>query len=174
MGDRRPAGEREFSPLEDARDLIGRVLEGPGSLASPTETPSTHTASHAAVLPPGGGRAQPQWRVNGREEPEATPPPPEREAFVICKFKVPKADYQRVKRLLATLEETLDARIDLSNIGRGWITRLITAEKELLEAARGHDKLKTPNPRDPLEVAEVDHAMAIIQSSAFRKAQVLQ
>jgi hypothetical protein len=79
-----------------------------------------------------------------------------------------------VKRLLAALEEELDARIDLSNIGRGWITRLITAEKEVLEAARGREKLKTPNPRDPLEVAEVDHAMAIIQSSAFRRAKVLQ
>jgi hypothetical protein len=108
------------------------------------------------------------------EEPADTPSEPEREAFVICKFKVSKSDYQRVKRLLATLEEMLDARIDLSNIGRGWITRLITAEKEVIDAARGHEKLKTPNPRDPLEVAEIDHAMAIIQSVAFRKTQVLQ
>jgi hypothetical protein len=30
MGDRRPAGEKEFNPLDDALDLIGRVMEGQG------------------------------------------------------------------------------------------------------------------------------------------------
>ncbi len=76
---------------------------------------------------------RPKWGLEHPRrlaEEEPLKPPKEREEYVICKFKVPKSDYQRVKRLLAALEEELDARIDLSNIGRGWITRLITADKE--------------------------------------------
>jgi hypothetical protein len=174
MADRRPAGEREFNPLDDALDLIGRVMEGHGTAAPQQATPPSPSVQRRGEPSQVGDRE----RLNGftqrsRDAPEESTPP-EREEYVICKFKVPKSDYLRVKRLLAALEEELDARIDLSNIGRGWITRLITAEKELLDAARGREKLKTPNPRDPLEVAEVDHAMAIIQSSAFRRAQVLQ
>ena len=174
MADRRPAGEREFNPLDDALDLIGRVMEGHGSAPPQQATPPAPSAQRGVEPSQAGDRE----RLNGftqrsRGVPEESAAP-EREEYVICKFKVPKSDYQRVKRLLTALEEELDARIDLSNIGRGWITRLITAEKELLDAARGREKLKTPNPRDPLEVAEVDHAMAIIQSSAFRRAQALQ
>lgn len=168
MADRRPTGEREFNPLDDALDLIGRVMEGQGAPPLPPKTPSLEAIQGTVDMERSQGREHQRSKAN--EEPSG----PEREEYVICKFKVPKADYQRVKRLLTVLEEELDARIDLSNIGRGWITRLITAEKELLEAARGHEKLKTPNPRDPLEVAEVDHAMAILQSSAFRKAKALQ
>jgi hypothetical protein len=174
MGDRRPTGEKEFNPLDDALDLIGRVMEGQGADAPQQKTHPLQSVQRTAV-PTNVVELE---RTTGLEHPrrmaEEEPSVPEREEYVICKFKVPKSDYQRVKRILAALEEELDARIDLSNIGRGWITRLITADKELLEAARGHEKLKTPNPRDPLEVAEVDHAMATIQSSAFRKAKVLQ
>jgi len=32
MADRRPAGEREFNPLDDALDLIGRVMGDKGLL----------------------------------------------------------------------------------------------------------------------------------------------
>jgi hypothetical protein len=174
MGDRRPAGEKEFNPLDDALDLIGRVMEGQG-VDAPQQKMHPLPSGQRTVVPTSVVDLE---RPKGLEHPrrlaEEEPSLPEREEYVICKFKVPKSDYQRVKRLLAALEEELDARIDLSNIGRGWITRLITADKELLEAARGHEKLKTPNPRDPLEVAEVDHAMATIQASAFRKAKVLQ
>jgi len=174
MADRRPAGEREFNPLDDALDLIGRVMGGQGAAAPPQETRPLESAQRSAEPTNVGELERLKGLEQRRRSPEEEPSAPEREEYVICKFKVPKSDYQRVKRILAALEEELDARIDLSNIGRGWITRLITAEKELLEAARGREKLKTPNPRDPLEVAEVDHAMAIIQSSAFRKAKVLQ
>ena len=174
MADRRPAGEREFNPLDDALDLIGRVVGGQGSAAPQQETHPLGAAQRSAELTNVGELERLQRLEPRRRRAAEAPSAPEREEFVICKFKVPKSDYQRVKRILAALEEELDARIDLSNIGRGWITRLITAEKEILEAARGREKLKTPNPRDPLEVAEVDHAMAIIQSSAFRKSKVLQ
>ena len=174
MGDRRPTGEKEFSPLDDARDLIGRVMEGQGTDALQQKAHALQSVQRTVVP----ANVVDLERSKGLEHPrrmaQEEPSEREREEYVICKFKVPKSDYQRVKRILAALEEELDARIDLSNIGRGWITRLITADKELLEAARGHEKLKTPNPRDPLEVAEVDHAMATIQSSAFRKAKVLQ
>jgi hypothetical protein len=174
MADRRPAGEREFNPLDDALDLIGRVVGGQGAAAPPQETHPLGAAQRSAELTNVGDLERLQGLEPRRRSAAEALSAPEREEFVICKFKVPKSDYQRVKRILAALEEELDARIDLSNIGRGWITRLITAEKEILEAARGREKLKTPNPRDPLEVAEVDHAMAIIQSSAFRKSKVLQ
>jgi len=92
------------------------------------------------------------------------------EDLVTFKFKVSRSDYKQAKDILAELERELGARIDLSNLGRGWITRLITAEKEIIDAARQQEKLKTPNSRNPLEVAEVDHAMTVIQSVAFRRA----
>jgi hypothetical protein len=174
MADRRPAGEREFNPLDDAIDLIGRVMGGQGTVASQQEPHPLGSAQRSGELTNVVELERLKGLEQRRKSTEEEPSAPEREEYVICKFKVPKSDYQRVKRILAALEEELDARIDLSNIGRGWITRLITAEKEILEAARGREKLKTPNPRDPLEVAEVDHAMAIIQSSAFRKSKVLQ
>jgi hypothetical protein len=174
MGDRRPAGEKEFNPLDDALDLIGRVIGGQEVDAPQQQMHPLPSVQHTVVPTTVVDLERPKGLEHPRRLAEEEPSLPEREEYVICKFKVPKSDYQRVKRLLAALEEELDARIDLSNIGRGWITRLITAEKEILEAARGREKLKTPNPRDPLEVAEVDHAMAIIQSSAFRKSKVLQ
>jgi hypothetical protein len=149
-------------------------MEGQGGDAPQQKMHPLPSGQRTAVLTNVVDLERPQALEHPRRLAEEEPSLPEREEYVICKFKVPKSDYQRVKRLLAALEEELDARIDLSNIGRGWITRLITADKELLEAARGHEKLKTPNPRDPLEVAEVDHAMATIQASAFRKAKVLQ
>jgi len=174
MADRRPAGEREFNPLDDALDLIGRVVGGQGAATPQQEPHPSESAQRSAELTNVGELERLKGLEPRRRSAAEAPSAPGREEYVICKFKVPKSDYQRVKRILAALEEALDARIDLSNIGRGWITRLITAEKEILEAARGREKLKTPNPRDPLEVAEVDHAMAIIQSSAFRKSKVLQ
>ena len=96
------------------------------------------------------------------------------EEFVTCKFKVPRSDYIQAKKIVSLLEEELHARIDLSNLGRGWLTRLITAEKEVIDAARQQEKLKTPNPRNPLEVAEVDHAMTVLQSVAFRRAAAIR
>ena len=68
------------------------------------------------------------------------------------------------------LENELNARIDLSNLGQGWLIRLITSEKELLEAAKHQQKLLTPNSRDPLQLAEFDHSMAVVQLVAFRRA----
>jgi hypothetical protein len=103
-----------------------------------------------------------------------TRPTPVSAEFVICKFKVPKSEYVNVRRILHELQDELGARIDLANLGRGWLTRLITAEKELLDAARQQEKLKTPNPRNPLELADIDHAMALIQSIAFRRADPIK
>ena len=83
----------------------------------------------------------------------------QKEDSVVFKFNVPRSDYVAAKRIVSMLENELNARIDLSNLGRGWLTRLMTLEKELLEAAK-HPKLRTPNSRYPLQVAEVDHSMA--------------
>ena len=94
--------------------------------------------------------------------------------MVEISFEVSRSDYTQAKRIVSMLEDELHARIDLSNLGRGWLTRLITAEKEVIDAARQQDKLKTPNPRNPLEVAEVDHAMTVVQSVAFRRATILR
>jgi len=50
------------------------------------------------------------------------------------------------------------------------VLTVFTAEKELMEAAKHQQKLKTPNSHDPLQIAEVDHTLAVIQSVAFRRA----
>jgi hypothetical protein len=131
-----------------------------------------HNATHGAVRS-SGRRAQ---------GPQATSRPAARrrigarsqEEFVTFKFKVPRSDYIQAKKIVSILENELHARIDLSNLGRGWLTRLITAEKEVIDAARQQEKLKTPNPRNPLEVAEIDHAMTVVQAVAFRRATVVR
>ncbi len=177
MGDRRPIGEREYSPLDDSLNLITSVLNNSASsldvpVQKPRLTPRIATTKPEKVvsmvkqpeLQPGseGEGVAPELELRHNEE------------FVTFKFKVPRSDYAQAKRIVSMLEDELHARIDLSNLGRGWLTRLITAEKEIIDAARQQEKLKTPNPRNPLEVAEVDHAMTVVQSVAFRRATALK
>jgi hypothetical protein len=171
MGDRRPAGEIEFNPLGDAADLISQVTIREKSRVEVVEEPAPQR--HIAVPSP-----KKIVKLKAPEPVKATTNERKKEIeedplkdFVIYKFKVPRTDYVAAKKIVAQLEEELNAHIDLSNLGRGWLTRLITAEKEVIEAARHQEKLKTPNSRNPLEVAEVDHVMSVIQSVAFRRAE---
>lgn len=128
--------------------------------------------SYASSTP---GLLQKLHRVfNPKKQASEPPAAKPNEEFAIFKFKVPRSDYLQAKKIVSQLEDERHARIDLSNLGRGWLTRLITAEKEVIDAARQEEKLKTPNPRNPLEVAEVDHAMTVIQSVAFRRAGVVR
>lgn len=171
MGDRRPAGEPEFNPLGDAADLISQVTTRENSRADvveerPPQKPATSRSQKKVVnfkTPEAANEPTDEKKKAVEEDPLKD--------FVICKFKVPRSDYVAAKKIVAQLEEELNARIDLSNLGRGWLTRLITAEKEVIEAARHQEKLKTPNSRNPLEVAEVDHVMSVVQSVAFRRAE---
>jgi hypothetical protein len=169
MADRRPAGEREYNPLEDSMDLISRVVSGKGAAPLERQTPQIkEEAPHAF-----------EKVVELKKTANITHKPAEaeqtkdaiREEYVILKFNVPRSDFVAAKRIVSMLENELHGRIELSNLGRGWLTRLITAEKEILEAAKHQQKLKSPNTRDPLQVAEVDHALAVIQSVAFKRAE---
>ena len=168
MGSRRPEGEREFNPLDDSADLISQVVSG-NSNNQPLQKREVPQAFQERV-------AQPKQKIieikktdiiedASKSEIEKS----QKEDSVVFKFNVPRSDYVAAKRIVTMLENELNARIDLSNLGRGWLTRLITAEKELLEAAKHQQKLRTPNSRDPLQVAEVDHSMAVVQSVAFRR-----
>jgi hypothetical protein len=171
MGDRRPVGEIEFNPLGDAADLISQVTvrEKPRTEVveepAPQETVVAPTTQKVVKLKAQQAAKEP---LAGKKKQIEEDPLKD---FVICKFKVPRSDYMAAKKIVAQLEDELNARIDLSNLGRGWLTRLITAEKEVIEAARHQEKLKTPNSRNPLEVAEVDHVMSVVQSVAFRRAE---
>jgi hypothetical protein len=175
MGERRPTGEKEYSPLDDSMDLIGRVLSDTvDEPITPAAVKQQKILQISRAEKPLLFQSTPQ-----QEEPKHGAPIPEvrlaeKEEFLTFKFKVPRPDYLHAKRILSALEEELGARIDLANLGRGWLTRLITAEKEILEAAKHQERLKTPNPRNPLEVAEVDHAMTVIQSVAFRRAAAVK
>jgi hypothetical protein len=175
MGERRPTGEKEYSPLDDSMDLIGRVLSDTiDEPITPAPVKQQKILHISRAEKPLLSQSTPQ-----KEEPKYGAPIPEvrlagKEEFLTFKFKVPRSDYLHAKRILSALEEELGARIDLANLGRGWLTRLITAEKEILEAAKHQERLKTPNPRNPLEVAEVDHAMTVIQSVAFRRAAAVK
>ncbi len=171
MGDRRPAGEKEFNPLGDAADLISQVTIREKSHTEVIEEPAPQKNTEAPT-------SQKVVKLKAQETPKEPTAKKKKQIeedplkdFVICKFKVPRSDYVAAKKIVAQLEEELNARIDLSNLGRGWLTRLITAEKEVIEAARHQEKLKTPNSRNPLEVAEVDHVMSVVQSVAFRRAE---
>ena len=68
----------------------------------------------------------------------------------------------------------MDVKLNFSHLFRGWITRVITAEKELLDAARNHPSAKTPNTRNKVEVADMDYALAQIQATAFRRAKAIK
>lgn len=182
MGDKRPVGEVEYNPLGDVSALIGKVVSHPGSNAAQ----NFRVKEEPSLLKPIQTK-KPENIVSLEEVPKKkeikNEPTGERvsetstessEEFVTFKFKVPKSDYQQAKKLAARLEEELGGRIDLSNLGRGWITRFITAENEILDAARNQSKLRTPNSRNRLEVAEIDNAMTVIQSIAFRRAAPLK
>lgn len=167
MADRRPRGEKEYNPLDDSLDLISRVVSGQGNQTAEQKPliPKTEIMKPSENIvalrrsPPDAIEGKLQKTVSLKEE------------TVVFKFSVPRSDFVAAKRIVLMLEETLEARVDLSNLGRGWLTRLVTAEKEIMEAAKHQQKLKTPNPRDPLQITEVDHALAIIQSVAFRRAE---
>jgi hypothetical protein len=158
-------------------DLIGRVLSGALAVEEPV-APVPAKQQKVLHMPRADKSPLPQPIPQQKESQHQAPTPEagvvEKEEFLTFKFKVPRSDYLQAKRILALLEEELGARIDLANLGRGWLTRLITAEKEILEAAKHQERLKTPNPRNPLEVAEVDHAMTVIQSVAFRRAAAVK
>lgn len=162
MGDKRPTGEKEFNPLDDATDLIGQVLKRQPNERNP-QVPHDERNKEAISKK---AKVSVSKTSKNRQVLEKNV---SQEDFVVFKFKVPRSDYAEAKRIVALLENQLRARIDLSNLGRGWITRLITAEQEILDAAQNHEELRTPNTRDRLEIAEVDHAMCVIQSVAFRR-----
>jgi len=168
MADRRPAGEREYNPLDDSRDLISRVVTSKGAAVYDQSIPIAKEASPLAV----GKVVELKTPIEVASEVKETEQSKKsiKEEYVIMKFNVPRADFTAAKRIVSLLEDELHGRVELSNLGRGWLTRLITAEKEILEAAKHQQKLKSPNTRDPLQVLEVDHAMAVIQSVAFRRA----
>ena len=159
MGERRPDGEKEYNPLDDSLDLIGKVMMNQTSEfdtdSSKKELSEDRTEHHTKKIK--------FTRLNNSLRSQ-------REEFVVFKFKVSRSDYQQAKKIVDALGKELDARIDLSNLARGWVTRLITAEKELIDAAQKQEKLKTPNLRNPLEVAEIDYAMTVVQSVAFGRA----
>lgn len=176
MADRRPAGEREYNPLDDSQDLISRVLTGKGTSTQETMPPMQQTVIQRPAENIVEFRQPPQDALidekrHQEKAPQSTSP---KEENVVFKFSVPRSDFVAAKRIVGILENELNARVDLSNLGRGWLTRLITAEKEIIEAAKHQQKLKTPNSRDPLQIAEVDHALAVIQSVAYRRSDPIK
>lgn len=94
--------------------------------------------------------------------------------MVYCKFQVPREMYVELKRLLQSLELELGCKIDVANFGRGWIERALTAERALLDAAKMSGRRKTPSKADTLGIAELDHALAVIQAGAFRRAKGIE
>jgi hypothetical protein len=170
MADRRPAGEREYNPLDESQDLISRVLSGKGTHALEQKTiiqKVETTLPNEKIIE----LKKPTRDLSEPKEEQNQKTASVKEEMVILKFSVPRSDFVAAKRIVGVIERELNARVDLSNLGRGWLTRLVTAEKEVMEAAKHQQKLKTPNSRDPLQIAEVDHALAVIQSVAFRRAE---
>ena len=119
--------QQEFDPFEDSRSLINQVLAGSAEDIAPRknleeenqvksiETIETKVTSLNPISVDEDNKLE--TKVKPKEE------------FAILKFKVPKNDLKQVKRILGMLEEEIGAKVDLANLGRGWITRLITAEK---------------------------------------------
>lgn len=175
MADRRPAGEKQYSPLDDSFDLISKVVSGRGDrIADQTGqkpglpvTPNNTSMDRVVEIPRRTASRVDDMTLKPKNPAEAA----KKEETVVFKFLLPRSEFIAVKRILRQLEDTLESKIDISNLGRGWVTRLLTAEKEILEAARHQQKLKTPNLRDPLRVAEVDYTLATVQSVAFRRAE---
>lgn len=173
MADRRPAGEREYNPLDDSEDLISRVMSGKGAQIHDPRPPALKVEparpQEKIVEIRKLSQSTPYKNQDSEQQPQAADV--QKEENVFFKFSVPRSDFVAAKKIVAMLEGELNARVDLANLGRGWLTRLITAEKEIMEAARHQEKLRTPNSRNPLQIAEVDHALAVIQSVAFRRAE---
>ncbi len=169
MGSRRPEGEREFNPLDDSANLISQVLAG-NSNNQPLQKKEVPQVFQEKFTQPKQNIVEIKKTTPIEEAPKSEMEKSQKEDSVVFKFNVPRSDYVAAKKIVSMLETELNARIDLSNLGRGWLTRLITSEKEILDAAKHQQKLRTPNSRDPLQVAEVDHSMAVVQSVAFRRA----
>lgn len=94
-----------------------------------------------------------------------------KEKNITININIPESDYNELVRIYGLIQQKVGARLGISHIIRGWVTRVITAESELLIASENQGKIKTPNRRNKQEMVEADHAMATIQSIAFRRAQ---
>ena len=155
MGEKINKKKKEYNPLDDAQNLIGDILE-------------TQSKPNVSIVK--SSKKKEQVAQESKQKTRSLSIKPEREESVIFKFKVSKKDLYEIKRIVSAMELQTDSNIDLSSIGRGWITRFITSEKELVDSARVEGRLKTPNRRDALEMSEFEHAMARIQARAFRRA----
>jgi len=153
----------DFDPFADTTDLIGAVRDPEKVIASEGRKSVKEQAQKVIAI------EKPITKTISLGN-----QPKRQEQTAILKFKVPKSDYDAAKGIIRNLEIELESRVDLSNVGRAWLTRFITSEKELMDAAKNHHPLKTPNSRNEAEIAEVDHAMAEIQSIAFRRAKPIK
>ena len=104
MADRRPAGEREYNPLDDSRDLISRVVTGKGAAPAEPQTPQKEevirvTEKIVELKKTSNVFHQPKDTEDQKEV--------EREEYVILKFNVPRSDFVAAKRIVSMLEEEL-------------------------------------------------------------------
>lgn len=159
MGEKIRKKKKEYNPLDDANGLIGDILKTQKSLQKKViEKPKQ-------IIKPAQIKKKLEKRSSSKVLEDS-----QREESTVFRFNISKKDLYEVRRIIAEMELQTNSKIDLSSVVRGWVTRFITSEKELIDSARIEGSLKTPNRRDALEMSEFEHAMARIQARAFRRA----
>ncbi len=86
-------------------------------------------------------------------------------------FRVSLEDSREFHAILNELNDVLGPGIDKANVFRGFVTLWNLSRRELLEAARSHERIKPPNTREPSEVFAVDQLIHEIEASAFRRSR---
>lgn len=171
MGKRVPVDEKPFNPVEAA--LIRSVMaEEP-----PPPEPIVR------ITPPSMGDI-PSVKENGVQELNGTTHlgPPRREITSSSKA-IPDGKLNREKRVLLTQPEErelerlvnrlageLSTPVKLSHLLRACVTLLRHAENQIADQARQAGPLTRPSNGDSVALADFEHRLAQILSSAFRDA----
>lgn len=179
MAKRVPQDEKPFRPVDEA--LVRSVMSG--SAYSPGEGGNT-----AVEMPPPASEPKPRPVPSIARHPEPTPAPartetersvaravdPElekrnREKRVL----LTRAEERDIERLVSRVAGELGTPVKLSHLLRASITILLHSEEELIERTKRASLIRPGNGNAP-ELAEFEHGIAQVLSSAFREARPLR
>ena len=100
MGERRPLGEKEYSPLEDSLDLINKVLANSGSEAEPRAGVRLVEARDSGLVKD-KDRGDEHGIKREASKPKNRLRQGQQEELMTFKFRISRSDYKQAKNIVA-------------------------------------------------------------------------
>lgn len=188
MAKRSPVGEKPYRPVDEAlvravmigAPAVGEGSDGNAALANAPQ-PMTAPASRVALVPAReNDPIPPRVVVEGPRDLASSINEPTNE---LAEYAEPRNREKRVlltrpeerdiERLVARLATELGTPVKLSHLLRASITMLLHSEQEVMERAK-RTKLVRPGNGNGPELAEFEHGLATILSTAFRETRPLR